>query len=196
MNRAPRLPSSCAALLSLALVLGAGLAACGGDEGSELLGIWQVTAWSENPAACDSPGDSVLDQMNEQHLAVFEGEFFGVEFVQAVPCGDPADCQAILDEEDTLFLDGYIFESGSDEDGWTGRSTFASEDFETGDCVGTVNAHTMRPVSAGLEIDTIRTEVSGFGKDEDGFCDTDAAAELAEGEPCTGRELLTATRVE
>lgn len=177
-------------VVSLALAL----AACGGDGQSDFVGIWEPTAWTDNPTACDSPGTSVLEGRTG-FFAVLDQKFFGQRFLSAVSCDDLEECRGLFGDENTLHIGNYTFDRGSDDDGWKGTTTYAFAD-QDDTCTGEVLAHTMRDDGGALVIETIRTEVSGVPLDADGFCDTDEAEALAADAPCTGYEVVTMSRVE
>jgi hypothetical protein len=165
------------------------LVGCGGSL-TELEGIYNVTAWTENTAGCGAEGASVLETMSDKAIYVEEDEFFGEKFVAAVHCTDEADCRAKAGM-DTLFLDGFFFESGGDDDGWKGQTVFASG---TDMCSGQVIDHAMSgDVGTSIRIESRTRESRPFAKDSEGFCDTDDAREAAEGQPCTELEVLSAT---
>jgi hypothetical protein len=73
------------------------LAACGGsgnsfdDLASEMTGIYRVTAFTHNTAACVPGGDSVLG--SEQFAAITSEDFFGQSVVSAISCASVADCR-------------------------------------------------------------------------------------------------------
>jgi hypothetical protein len=172
-------------LLSL-LIVGCG----GGSSLTELEGIYTITTWTDNTASCDAEGPSVLDQMTDTALFVKIENFLGQKFVNAVRCIDLVDCQAKA-AEDTIFLDGYAFEKGSDEDGWTGSTIFASG-IDT--CQGSVTDHVMTaPADGALHFESKTRNSLPFDKDSEGFCNTDDAKAAAEGQPCVELEVITAT---
>ena len=78
-----------------ALAVALPLVGCGGDTDgplSNLYGIYEVTTWNENEAACDSDGTSVLDEKIEKFLVVKEQEFI-VRFVAAEGCESLEACR-------------------------------------------------------------------------------------------------------
>jgi len=171
-------------LLGLLIVAG-----CGGGSLSDLEGVYTLDTWTQNTTAC-TEGPSVLDQMSDKALFVKEENFLGEKFLNAVHCADAADCQAKA-AEDTIFLDGYAFESGSDDKGWTGQTIFASG---TDTCSGQVIDHVMTaPADGTLRIESQTRNSLPFNKDADGFCNTDDAKKAAEGQPCAELEVVTAT---
>jgi len=170
----------------LGLLIAAG---CGGGSLTELEGVYTLDTWTQNTAAC-SEGGSVLDQMSDKALFIKEENFLGERFVNAVRCTDAADCQAKA-AMDTIFLDGYAFESGSDDKGWTGQTVFASG-IDT--CEGQVIDHVMTvPADGALRIESQTRNSLPFAKDSEGFCNTDDARKAAEGQPCAELEVVTAS---
>lgn len=177
-----------AATMLAAMVAGA----CGG---SAFEGIYEVQAWSENTAGCDSPGVSVLEQQNQTMFYIKEEKFFGSKFLNVKFCDDLADCRSLAGDGETIHIGEYTFEKG-DDSGWTYRwySGFA---FSGEMCNGDVVETRLRPAEGGgITIEQTRTAVPEFpptGSDDD--CEDSTAFELAEGQPCTELELIAATSV-
>jgi hypothetical protein len=154
-------------------------------------GIYTIESWQENPAGCDSPGDSVLESNLERAFYVKTETFF-VKFVNVVLCTDVAECAEMAGEDDTIFF-GVVFDDGSDSSGWQSHSFFGGNDPNQPDaCAGTLQRHRLSsPTDGTVEIRTEEVEVSGVPRDSDGFCDLDAAAAAAEGQPCVGLEVVS-----
>ncbi len=179
----------------LVLALAVSAVACG-DPLTAYEGIYEISGWSENPDSCASDGDSILDQQSNTALLVREQEFFGVEFVSAVPCQDVADCEQRAADEDTIDLSGFTFDEGDDDSGWTGSSYILYDDGAGGDCSGEVRQATMTsPSNDVLRIATEFKDVTGIGHDADGFCDGDEAKEVAADQACDRLEVIEATFV-
>jgi len=178
-----------------ALVVCAGLVGCGGsDTGSAMVGIYSVDTWTENDTGCASEGADVLGQQTETMFYVKVESFFGVTFLNVKFCADLADCQTTAGDNSTIYVGTYALDQGNDTDGWTGRSFIGSQ--MNNMCSGRFNEAVMTsPVEGSVRIEDTGTEVSGFPPDADGFCDLDSATQAAQGVPCTGLEVLTATRV-
>jgi len=191
-----RLKSLTVALGAMGIV--AGLVGCGDDSDaplSKLYGIYELTDWTENEASCDADGASVLDEKIEKFMVVKEGEFLFVRFVSAETCETLEACRAAAEDE-TINLSGFLFESGSDSDGWLGSSASASGmGGET--CSGTFNQYRMTAPSANaLELVRTQHDVPDVGKDADDFCDLDEVSARGPSEPCVSRSVLSATLVE
>lgn len=101
-------------LLSLVLI------SCGGgDGGTALDGVYEITAWSENPDGCDAEGPSVLPHpFGTTHFYVKNESFVGRSFVNVVACTGLSGCQAEATETtfDLSFFGPMV--SGNDDDGW------------------------------------------------------------------------------
>lgn len=192
-NQLKSLTVTLGALGSLAMLVG-----CGGDSDaplSELYGIYELTDWTENEASCDAEGASVLADKIEKYMLVKEGEFLFVRFVSAETCESLESCRAAAEDE-TINLSGFLFESGSDSNGWVGSSASASG--MGGDtCSGIFNEYRMTaPTSTTLELVRTRHDVADVGKDADDFCDLDEVSARGPNEPCVSRSVLSATFVE
>lgn len=163
------------------------LAGCGG-EFSELPGIYQVTAATDNPAGCDVEGPSVLDSTTPFLFGRVE-EFFGTEFLGFNECADLAACRLAAQTDDVL-LSNYSFTEGSDADGWTSTSTFSFG--SGGTCGGAVVTGRLTKTAMGIRIES-RTQDVEFQAAE---CTTDGAEAAAEGTPCDQLATVDATFVE
>lgn len=186
--------------LTVALLMTGGigmLVGCGGSSDgvfTELHGIYEVSSWNENDSTCDADGPSVLADKIEKFMLVKEGMFF-TKFLTAVTCASLENCREEA-VDDTIDLSGFIFESGSDSDGWVGRSATASG---LGDdtCAGIYSQYTMTsPEPNVVQIVAVKHQVTGVGEDSDGFCDTDEVLSRGPSEPCTNREVIRASFVE
>lgn len=169
----------------------AALAGCGGEDGSALQGIYVITAWTRNDAAC-TEGASILPQADTAMYLKNEA-FFGTRYLHARYCLDVAECEVDAAEDDTLFLDGHFLDRGNDGDGWTGGSFSGTSD-DQGNCMGDFDEDLLTGEAGGeirLEIRTI--PVDGFQEDADGFCPYEDARAAAEGGTCSGLEVVTAT---
>lgn len=175
-------------ILACALCLGA----CGGDL-TALEGIYEVSEWTENESGCDSPGESILADQTEKLLYLRAENFFGVEFLNAVPCANLEECREEAADE-TISLNGFAFEDGSDSSGWRGTGHFISG---SDTCSGEVFEDTLESLDDDSLLLTRRSvAVEGVPLDSDGFCDGDAAEEMAETLPCTRLEQIRAVLAE
>src|SRR5258706_13099176 len=94
----------------------AALAACGGAL-TDLEGVYTIDTWTNNTTSCAAEGPSVLATQSDKALFIKEQNFLGTKFINGVKCKDVAECQS-KSKMDTIFLDGWSFESGSDSSGW------------------------------------------------------------------------------
>ena len=180
-----------------ALAVALPLVGCGGDTDgplSSLYGIYEVTTWNENEAACDSDGTSVLDEKIEKFLVVKEGIYCPI-----CRCRSVRDARSMSRScrRDAINLFGaYIFNAGSDTDGWNGSSASASSSGgET--CTGIFNQYTLTsPESGVVELVKQTHEVTEVGRDSEDFCDTDEVTSRGPSQPCQSREVIRARLVE
>ncbi len=175
----------------LALLIGCG------DDGSALLGVYSLDAWTENDTGCDAEGPSVLETSDSTHFFIKEVNFFGTSIINVALCSDLADCQQRAADGDTIELGdrSYGFDSGSDSAGWTGGGVIAGGSGDT--CSGEVYDYLLTEVSDGVVQIRVETrEVSGVPTDSDGFCDTDAARAAAKDQPCARLEVFEGTFLE
>ena len=169
-----------------------GVTACGSGGGdSALEGIYVITEWTRNDAAC-TEGASILPQP-ESAMFVRNESFFGEDYLHAMMCTDVAECEELAADTDTLFLAGYFLDQGNDASGWTGGSFSGTTD-DQGNCTGEFEDDLLTGTpGATIRIETRTIPVSGFQEDDDGFCPYEEARAAAQDGTCTGLEVVTAT---
>lgn len=159
-----------------------------------MVGIYEITAWTDNPASCDSEGPSVIENQFETWFYLRVDDLFGHEFLNAPNCADLAECETAAADDTITFGSGWLFETGSDSKGWRGTTSSASVGLGE-QCTGGVTEHLLTSAGDGIvRIESRERMAQPFAPDSEGFCDTDAAAEAAEGQPCIRLEVVTATR--
>lgn len=178
----------------LGLVAG-GLVACGGGGSSSALeGVYTVSTWTENPTACDAEGPSTLATQGQTTFYLKVESFFGESFLNLNFCDDLADCRMLANDEETIHLGSYFF-VGSDGAGWTSELFNGFTNAENV-CEGTYATVTLGSPDAGmLRVERRAQPSAGFPPDADGFCDDEAGAQAAEGQPCEQLEVFTATSI-
>ena len=172
------------------------LAACGSDDPStDLAGMYELASWTANPDSCAEEGPPSIDASSYTHFFVRMDELFGQSFISVVPCTSLEECRNNAAMTDTLFLGGGFFlDHGNDDDGWTGQSSSIGG---ADTCSGTVDDATLTGEPEGsVEIVVEKKEVTDVPLDEEGFCDSDAAKEQAEGKDCAQLEVVTGTYLE
>lgn len=179
-----RLAERPARRVALALGLGAGLAAglagCGKD-GEELLGMWQVTAHTENPAGCEAEGPAVTDP---PFIRFAEGSFFGQDYFEYVACRDAAgaDC----DPSAGLFTLLYAEPVAGGM-----RAAIYAASGSSDDCLLAATISDAVVTAGALRIETRRRHQDGV---TDSACDADDAEARAATLPCTELEVLVGQR--
>lgn len=191
------MPSRAVRFSPAALLFLSALGACGGDDGgsTELEGIYELASWTHNPDGCDSEGPPSFEESTYTHFFVRHDSFFGEEFVSAIPCEDLDTCRTKASDQDTLYLGNFTFDSGSDDEGWTGSSFFLS----VGDasCSGSVfEAHMTGDPGAAVQIDQETKLVSDVPLDDMGDCQDQAAYDQAASMPCAELTVVMGTFVE
>jgi hypothetical protein len=175
-----------AALVALLLV------ACGGGSITDNGGIYQITAWTDNPDNCDAEGPSIAENQSETHFYIKDEAFFGEHFVTYNDCVELSDCEADYNDDDTIHLSDIGFDGGNDDDGLTGLGGFLVGD----ECSGTVKELLMTFDEAGNARLEMRSKmVENVPKDSDDFCDWDAAKEQAATKPCVALEVITGSPI-
>jgi len=163
-------------------------------------GTYELTAFTENTAGCDSEGASTFDSKLERSFVMVGAEFFGTRYMPLASCADPADCAAVVSAirtpsgyapEYTLTLST---EAGPNE---LGGLLAMSGLLENGVCTGRdYTAHTLT-----REGDTIRVESRliplADAPPEDGICWAEPVKQRAEaeGRPCTELQVISGTKV-
>jgi hypothetical protein len=182
------------------------LVACDGNSSSgnfdelasEMEGIYRVTSYTRNEAACVPGGENALG--SDGFMFVTTQELFGTKLVSAMSCASVADCrdkQARVAAGDGVAID---FSFAASEVGTNntlvgqGASTGFDED---GVCTGgELTTSTFRLTDGGLEIDLAITVAEDHPVDSDGFCTTSATQRAAQGLACSEMEALGAEFVE
>ena len=166
-------------------------AACGGGGLTDLEGIYMISAWTENDASCDADGASILDAQTETVFYIKSEDFLGAEFVNVVLCPDLNDCATRAADDETIHIDRFSFEDGSDSSGWTGSGYSLSSGGGQA-CSGEVlEVALTSPADGQIRIEVQEKDVTDIGLDSDGFCDGDAAEAKAASQPCDRLEVLT-----
>jgi hypothetical protein len=166
------------------IAAGALAAGCGGPPYEDLLGVWQVTAHTENTTGCDVEGPAVAEP---PYIKFVEGELFGQEYAEYVACTDPATC----DEPGGLFFSLLYAEEISG--GVRAVIYGASHGGDPNDCLlsGTISNATI--TAGALRIETTHKSeehVSGTA------CDSDDAKARWDTMPCTGYEVIAGVRAQ
>lgn len=179
-----------------------GLGACGGggelgELASEMEGIYQVSAYTRNEAACAPGGESVLGQ--DGFVFVVRQELFGQDFVSAMSCSSITDCRDKHARLEAGELFGVDFSFAVSQVGVNGTliGQGASSGFSEGElCVeGELTTTTFALDGDTLLVEQTITLANDYPADG-GFCTTAGAQAAAEGNACSQMETLTATFVE
>jgi len=166
------------------------------DAAASAEGIYQVTSYTRNEAACAPGGTSQLG--TDRFAVAFTQTIFGSRVLTVTSCASVADCRAKLADmraqEPVLLQFQYaVNELDGDLLAGTGASTGFSED---GVCTaGEVMKTKLELVGAQLRIEQAITIADDYAPD-DGFCTTTLAQKFAEGNVCSRMEALTAELLE
>jgi hypothetical protein len=172
------------------------VAACGGDGGSAFQGIYDVDTWTINDGTCDAEGPSVLETETQTMFYLKNESFLGIEFLNLKFCDDQNDCETLAGDPETIHLGRYGFDQGGDGGGWTSEWYSGFENDMTGLCEGSYFVVKLTgEAGASVRVEARETPAGGFPPGEDGFCDDEPGKAAAEGQPCTGFEVITASFV-
>ncbi len=169
---------TCALLPALAAALAA-VAGCG-QPYDDLLGVWQVTAHTDNQTGCEAEGPPVVDP---PFIKFVEGEFFGQEYAQYVACTTPATC-----EDPGGLFGGLLY--AEEIDGGV-RAVIYSASGSPADCLLAATVSDATVVGGALTIETRRRSQDNV---TDSSCDADDAQARAASLPCDGYEVIEGAR--
>jgi hypothetical protein len=170
------------------------LTACGGMS-TDFEGIYMVDAWNDNPTSCDAEGPSVIDQRADLFYVKLDS-FLGYDFVNVNTCASIVECQEWANDEETLHIGEYGFDQGNDDDGWTTRVAFATDDPELPtNCIADVRTAVLTGDATTVSIRVETVDTPSFAREaEDCFYEEDERVfDLAEGQPCVALETIHAT---
>ena len=203
-------PSWCRVGLSS---LGLALSGCGsgdGDGGGDdelsqatiqsFEGTYELTAFTENAAGCDSQGASTFDAKLERSFVMAGAEFHGIRYMPLASCADTADCTAVVSAiQTTMPYAPEYFLTLSWEEGSNELGGLVANGGILANGVCTEREYTGHTLTR--EGDTIRVESRLIplpdGPPEDGFCWSEPMKQRAEseGRPCTELEVISGTKV-
>lgn len=164
------------------------LAACSGSNDlTSFTGAYSISEWTENPAACDSPGPSILSGQQDHGLMVKNVDFLGQKFVDVATCLDTEECNRFL-ADNTIHLP-HALDGGNDHDGWTGDTVIA---FDTATaCSGEVIHAILTGEGDGVSLRLEDTMAPDFARDASGMCTTDNAKAAVTLVPCGSVQIIT-----
>jgi len=158
----------------------AATAGCG-EPYDDLLGVWRVTAHTENEAGCDGEGPAVA---GPPYIKFIEGSFFGQEYAEYIAC---ADAGTMCDEPGGLF--GLLY---AEEISGGVRAQLYASSGSPEDCVlsGTVSDATVQGGQ-------LRIETRSRSQDNvtDSSCDPDDTEARWADLPCTRYEVIVGARI-
>lgn len=197
------------ALWAVGLVL-SGCGGSGGDAaGDESLsqatiqsfeGTYELTAFTENRAGCESEGASTFDSKQERSFVMVGAEAFGTSYMPLASCADTADCQAMVSAirapsgyapEYSLMLSWQVTPNE------LGGLLAGSGSMQNGVCTG----REYTGVTLTRQGDAIRVESRliplADAPPRDGICWAEPAKERAEaeGRPCTELLVISGRKV-
>jgi hypothetical protein len=179
---------------SLAMLASIILLGCGGDENrTSLEGVYEITAWTENPDSCDAEGPSVLPHpFGTTHFYVKNESFFGESFVNVVGCEGVANCQeeAVDTTFDLSFFGPLV--TGSDEAGWRNDDSSCGGGFSI-----EYPELLMRPETEGLLF--LEAQIKSLDdppRDDEDFLDCEAGFAQVADLPCEKLEVVRGTLVD
>ena len=191
------------------LILGATLlggAACGGDGGglsSELLagfeGVYQLDTATENPAACDVEGPSVLDTIAPKQFVALALKMLTINGLQVISCADDAGCASTVAQAKSgggwAAAWSWFFSESVGANALGGLS--ASSGFQqSGTCTErTYTALTLTRAGDVLRIEARRTDLADVPADN-GICWAEPAKQRSEAAalPCSSLRVLTGSK--
>ena len=160
-------------------------------------GIYQVTSYTRNDAAC-APGTS--SQLGQDTFAIaFMQDIFGTPVLSMMSCASPADCRAKLADmraEKPVQIEWmFSVNEVGDNNVLVGRG--ADSGFrEDGVCTKGEAIDTELALDGSqLRIERAITIANDYLPDN-GFCTTELARKFAKGNTCSQMELVTAELVE
>ena len=167
------------------------------DAAAGVEGIYQVSAYTRNDAACAPGGDSQLG--NDKFAVAFTQTIFGNHVLTVTSCASAADCRAKLADmraNEPVLLDfQFAVSELAANDVLVGFG--ASTGFSDGGVCrqGEVTETKLELIGSQLRIEQAITLADDYAA-EDGFCTTALAQKNADGNACSQLELLTAELLE
>jgi hypothetical protein len=196
--------------------LGLALTGCGGSDndgagagdGQQLSqgtiqsfeGTYELTAFTQNAAGCDSEGASTLDSKLERSFVMVGAEAFGTRYMALASCAGAADCEAVVSAIRTLgvYAPEYSLtlstEAGADE---LGGLLAMSGFLDGGMCTKReYTAHTLTREGATIRVES-RLIPLADAPPEEGVCWAEPAKQRAEAEerPCTELRVISGRRL-
>lgn len=188
-------------LLGLLFIASTTLAACAdsndefADAAAGVEGIYKISTYTHNAAACSAGGESRL--RSDTYAVAATQDVLGHEVLMFMSCASPTACRAQINQlrAGEPFVNGFTFTTNElDGAALTGRGA-SSGSLEGGRCVGGAKLDTMFVRTATrLTVEQRSTPAKAYAP-EDGICWTDGAQANAIGS-CTQMEHLTADFVE
>jgi len=185
----------------------AGGAACGdggsGGLSSDVLagfeGIYQLDAATENPAACDAEGPSILDTITQKQFVAIQLQMLTAKGLQLISCADDAGCASTANMVRAGGgwggEWGWFLSRSAGVDQLGGLS--ASSGFQqNGTCTGRSYTDLLLARQAdALRLETRTTALADLPADN-GICWADAAKEQSEAasRPCSSLRVLTGSK--
>ena len=199
--------------LSLIFVSLCCLGACEGDnpkpDGGNLfvpsidLGeFYQIEAYSRNSSACDSEGDSVLEELgNNTGLFIDYTVETDNQTVLLYGCQDATNCAELKEQiaNNQVFSSWktLAFSNDSATVRWEVDSIQAGSNSGANVCTGAKKIQYAFIIDGSDQV-TLREEtidIPDFPADANGFCNTAAADEASQGLACSSLEIFSAERV-
>jgi hypothetical protein len=156
------------------------LAACGGDNGSDFVGTYQVTKHTLNDAACDTEGPEVTD--GETHFKLEMGEFFGFPILQYFPCSSATECDDVADFAFAKLRGDWVIQA-------TSSYEYGGE-CHLGEVIGSLDGTEL---GVSIEEKTSEASITPSGGEE---CDPDLVEKYQEQMQCTEYEVVEGTLLE
>jgi hypothetical protein len=191
-------------ILGATLMLGA--AGCGGGDGglsSELLagyeGVYQLDTATENPAACDVEGASVLDTIAQRQFVAVALRMVIIDGLQLISCADDAGCAEVAmkakSQAGWVAAWAWFFSESLGADQLGGLSASSGSD-QNGTCTSrTYTALTLIRTGDALRIES-RTTILADAPADDGICWAAPAKQRSEAAalPCSSLRVMTGSK--
>lgn len=161
----------------LSTIVAAVISACGGGDGSDLEGTYEVTKHTLNDGSCDAEGPEVTG--GETHFKLEMGELFGFPILQYFPCTSATECEDIADFLFTKMHGDWVMQVTSSYE----LNDECNLEESTGSLSGT-------DLGVAIEIKSSQAVVTPSGGEE---CDPDLVDTYQDQMMCTEYEVVEGT---